>query len=68
MSKTISPAEIAERYHVGLNKVLEWIRTGELVAINVARSADTQRPRWRVPIEALADFERRRSAVVGGGQ
>ncbi len=36
------------------DKVLTWIRSGELVAINVAQKAG-RRPRWRID---PADFEK----------
>lgn len=58
---TATPAEIAERWRVKVDKVHKFILTGELVAINVASSGST-RPRWRIPLDALADFENRRSA------
>ncbi|MHB8951802.1 MAG: helix-turn-helix domain-containing protein [Pirellulaceae bacterium] len=56
-----TPPKIAALYTVKPAKVLKWIETGELVAINLAESPNG-RPRWRVSPEALADFERRRSS------
>lgn len=62
MSRTYStPPEVAKRYSVKPQKVLAWIRSGELVAVNVAERANG-RPRWRVSEEALETFERRRSS------
>ena len=58
----LTPNQVSKRYGVGVHKVLGWIERGELAAINVA--SDTgRRPRWIVLPEALADFERRRSAL-----
>lgn len=60
MSTTYSPQEIADRYGVDRLKVLRWINGGHLAAVNVATKPNG-RPRWRVPAEALEDFERRRA-------
>jgi hypothetical protein len=51
---------VALRYRVGEDKVRGWIMRGELRAINTA-AALCGRPRWVIPSEALAEFERRRA-------
>ena len=56
-----TPRQIASRYGISVHKILHWIATGELRAINVATEIG-RRPRWVVPSEALTDFERRRAA------
>ena len=61
MRAYLSPPTIAKRYGVKPDKVLAWIATGELEAVNVAERS-TGRPRWRVSPEALAAFEKRRSS------
>lgn len=58
--RALTPPAVAERYAVNVHRVLGWIAKGELAAINVG---DGSRPRWRILPEALADFERRRSAI-----
>lgn len=55
------PADVADRFGVGLNKVLAWIRSGELRAVNVAASLNG-RPRWRIDLADVLAFEQRRSA------
>jgi hypothetical protein len=57
-----TPNQIARRLRVGIHKVLGWIKSGELRAVNVARDTG-RRPQWSVLPEDLADFERRRAAV-----
>jgi hypothetical protein len=57
---TYAPPAVARRYAVNVRRVHAWIATGELAAVNVGDGA--KRPRWRVTAEAIADFERRRSA------
>jgi excisionase family DNA binding protein len=51
--------EVARRYRVGEDKVRNWVARGELKAINTA-AVLCGRPRWVIPAEALADFEKRR--------
>ena len=59
----ITPPEVAKRYGVSAETVLDWIRSGELRAINVARKSAT-RPRYRVDISDLDEFERGRQVAV----
>ena len=61
--KTHLPREIAERYRVSVDKVLAWIRSGELVAIDVSTNAKRGKPRWRISEADLATFEARRTAT-----
>lgn len=55
--RALSPPAVAERLGVSPAKILNWIDSGELKAINVAASSRGQRPRWRITPEALAAFE-----------
>ena len=50
-----------ERYGVSPHTVLAWIARGELRAVNVARSANGAKPRWRISEEALKAFEASRT-------
>jgi excisionase family DNA binding protein len=51
--------EVARRYRVGEDKVRAWIKRGELHAINTAARL-CGKPRWVIPPEALAEFEKGR--------
>jgi transposase len=51
---------VAAPYRVGTDKVRGWIRRGELRAINT-KDVRSGRPRWVIPPEAPADFERGRA-------
>ena len=53
-----TPPQIAKRLRVRGDKVLNWIRKGELCAVNVS---DSTRPRYRVSEGDLATFLDRRS-------
>lgn len=57
----LTPRLIAERLAIKVDKVLDWIHTGQLEAINVARNPRGKRPRWRISHEALKRFEATRS-------
>jgi hypothetical protein len=48
---------------VATNKVLAFIRSGELRAVNLA-SREATRPRYAIDLDDVADFERRRQAVA----
>lgn len=61
MPSYFSPPEVARLFGVNPGKVLGFIRSGELPAVNVAASL-TGRPRWRISPSDLAIFEQRRSA------
>ena len=58
----VTPPEIARRWGVSADKVLGWIRSGELRAMNVA-SKLTSRPRYLVDLADLAAFEERRAVI-----
>jgi hypothetical protein len=56
---TISPAQFAERYGIGLKKVLAWLDSGELSAVNVGTGKT--KPRWRIRQIDIERFEARRA-------
>jgi transposase len=62
LPQAYSVQSVARRYGVGQDKVLSWIRSGELEAVNVVSSLAKWRPRWIITPEALERFERRRSS------
>jgi hypothetical protein len=59
MIESLSTAEFARRYKIGIHKALVLIARGEVAAVNVSLSS---RPQWRIPPAAIEDFERRRAA------
>ena len=62
--RDLTPPKVAKRYGISPEKVVHWILTGELRAINVATNPNGLRPRYRIDEADLEDFERRR-AVSG---
>lgn len=61
MSEWITPPKFAEQLGIKPEKVIAWIRRGELKAVNVADRLGS-RPRWRMSPEALSDFLRPRES------
>jgi hypothetical protein len=62
-----TPPKIARRYGVATSKVIDWIRTGDLPALNLARR-ECLRPRYSVTPEALQQFEQSRAVIPDGGE
>ena len=56
----LNPAQVAEMWGVSHDKVLEFIRTGELEAFNVA-SRKFRRPQFKIPLAALQALRERRA-------
>ena len=63
---TLSVRDISERYAVKEHTVLAWIRSGELRALNLARTANG-RPRYSIDVVDLERFERARTVIPDGG-
>lgn len=62
----LSPPKIGELLGVTPAKVLNWIRTGELKALDITQKGCTKK-RYKVKPEWLDEFERSRMAVPDGG-
>ncbi|MEI8376334.1 MAG: helix-turn-helix domain-containing protein [Planctomycetota bacterium] len=61
-SGMLTPPQVAKQLGVSADKILNWIRKGELHAINVA-AANSSRPRYRISGEDLAKFQQTRQNV-----
>jgi len=62
-SRTLTPPQVASRLRVSPEKVIAWIRAGELRAIDVA-TRGSRRPRYRIDPADLAAFESGRAVVA----
>lgn len=62
MSKRLTPPQVARMYGVKADKVVGWIRAGELAAFNAATKPGG-RPRYLISEESLSAFESRRAIV-----
>lgn len=60
---TFTPADLSERYAVTVHTVLGWIHDGSLRAINVGRKPGAKKPRWRITLEAIEQFESLRASA-----
>ncbi len=56
----LNPAQVAAMWGISHDKVLEFIKDGELVAFNVA-SKTSRRPRYKISMAAVKAFEEQRS-------
>jgi excisionase family DNA binding protein len=61
-SRWLSPPQVAEQLGIDPEKVIAWIRRGELNACNVAEIVGG-RPRYRIDPAELAAFLQRRSTA-----
>jgi hypothetical protein len=57
------PRDLALRWGVCVDKVLNFIRSGELRAFNVA-AKNSRRPRYRIPVESVRQFEEQTRAAA----
>jgi hypothetical protein len=60
----LTPPELARQWGINTEKVLAWIRSGELRAINAA-TVQGGRPRWLIDITDVVAFENARSNSAG---
>jgi hypothetical protein len=65
--ETRTPPEQAKRWGVSNNKVLFLIRTGQLLAFNLAASP-TNRPRYVIRVADIEAFEASRQVIPDGGE
>jgi len=55
----LSPPALAAKWGVSPEKVIAWIRSGELRAIDAATTRGG-RPRYLIDVDDISDFEQRR--------
>ncbi|NLE37060.1 MAG: helix-turn-helix domain-containing protein [Pirellulaceae bacterium] len=60
-----TPPNVAKLLGVDHHRVLTWIKSGKLVAINLA---DGSRPRYRISADALEDFLHARQVAAAPKQ
>lgn len=65
MSQTkMTPPQLAKRWGVAPAKVVAWILSGELRAINAATNPNGERPRYLIDVSDVDLFERSRAVVA----
>jgi len=60
MRRKLTPPQLAKLWGIGVDKVIAWIKVGELRAIDASK-AKAQRPRYLIDLADIAEFEARRS-------
>lgn len=58
--KWLTCKEVAEHWQLSQNTVNRMIKRGELAAVRFGKT-------WRIPAASVADYERKRGAVVHAG-
>jgi hypothetical protein len=58
--KKRTPPELAKQWGIDVKKVLHWVKTGELRAINAAAD-QSGRPRYLIDVADIAAFETART-------
>lgn len=59
----LTPNQIAKSRGINVTKVLDWINSGELRAVNYATKRGGL-PRWKIAPEALDEFEKLRASAA----
>ena len=62
MDKALIPPQVAKLLKVSPETVLNWIRSGQLKAYNVA-NLNSRRPRYRIDPGAVEQFKRLRQVI-----
>jgi hypothetical protein len=62
-AKQLTPPQVARQLQVRAETVIGFIRSGQLRAINIAKLG-SRRPRYRISVKDLEDFEARRTVDV----
>ena len=60
--------DLCQRYSVTSHTVLQWIHSGQMVAVNVGRQPGARKPRWRVTEASLEAFEAARASRESPGR
>ena len=58
----LAPREYAEQAGVSGNKIRALIESGQLRAIDMSLQPGIGKPRWKIPPDAIKEFEERRAA------
>jgi hypothetical protein len=58
----VTPPQLARAWGLDVQKIIGWIRSGQLAAINAATNP-TGKPRFLIDRQAILDFEARRAVT-----
>jgi hypothetical protein len=65
--RKLTAPQLAKLWGVSTHKVIHFIRTGELRAVNLASSV-SNRPRYAIDVDDVRRFEAARQVVPDGGE
>ena len=60
--QTLTPPEAAKQLGVSDEKILHWIHTGELAAVNLVKDIN-DKARFKIRVTALEDFLKLRAVI-----
>jgi hypothetical protein len=63
----LTPPQLAEQWGVSTAKIIDFIRRGELRAMNLA-AGNRNRPRYAIDVRDIEAFEAARAIVPDGGE
>ena len=61
LAERLTPPKLAKIWGVKPEKVIAFIKSGELDAIDISKHPGIGRPRYRISVKAVMEFENRRS-------
>jgi hypothetical protein len=64
LPRYLTPPQLAELWGCKPEKILGFIRRGQLRAFDLSEHPGVGRPRWRISAAAVAEFEANRAAIV----
>lgn len=56
LPKFLTPSQVAAELSIDVGKVYEWIKTGQLVAVDLAEKPQGRKPRYRISRDSLVAF------------
>jgi hypothetical protein len=68
VKKTLSVPAIAQELSLSPDKIRAWIKSGELVAMNLATDRNGRRARYAISRDSLDEFLRGRQVVPSGAK
>jgi hypothetical protein len=57
MSECVTPPQLAKLWHTTPERIVALCKSGRLRAFSLS-SPTSRRPRWRIALDAIAEFER----------
>ncbi len=63
-SRYLTPPELAKIWRCKPQKIIDFIRSGELKAFDISANRSSVKPRYRIPESSITEFEYSRSGAT----